>query len=113
MTDWPFPIEQLRKIRFLIGHVDMVNIRLGFQLLETIAEDCPAVVHLMTRDFLEEGEGLPCWERLMNGESPEPLQFFEENGQVCPAGWNKEKAAFSPSDPTKLADYLSENATGL
>ena len=43
----------------------------------------------------------------------EALQFFEENGQVCPAGWNKEKAAFSPSDPTKLADYLSENATGL
>ena len=39
----------------------------------------------------------------------EALQFFEENGQVCPAGWNKEKAAFSPSDPTKLADYLSGN----
>ncbi|MDG2488936.1 MAG: peroxiredoxin [Roseibacillus sp.] len=43
----------------------------------------------------------------------EGLQFFEENGQVCPAGWNKAKAAFTPADPSKLADYLSENAKGL
>jgi peroxiredoxin (alkyl hydroperoxide reductase subunit C) len=43
----------------------------------------------------------------------EGLQFFEENGQVCPAGWNKDKAAFTPADPSKLADYLSENAKGL
>lgn len=41
------------------------------------------------------------------------LQFFEENGQVCPAGWDSEKAAFTPKDPAKLAAYLSANAQSL
>lgn len=43
----------------------------------------------------------------------EGLQFFEENGQVCPAGWNKDKAAFTPANPDLLAAYLSENASDL
>lgn len=43
----------------------------------------------------------------------EALQFFEENGQVCPAGWEKDKAAFTPKDPDLLANYLSENAQDL
>lgn len=43
----------------------------------------------------------------------EGLQFFEKNGQVCPAGWSKEKKGFKPGDPEALASYLSENAKGL
>ena len=43
----------------------------------------------------------------------EGLQHFEENGQVCPAGWEKDKASFTPADPELLAAYLSENAQDL
>ena len=44
----------------------------------------------------------------------EGWQFFEENGQVCPAGWEKDKkAAFTPGNPAALAAYLSENAEEL
>lgn len=43
----------------------------------------------------------------------EAYQFHVEHGQVCPAGWDKKKAAFTPHDPSKLAAYLSENATDL
>ena len=44
----------------------------------------------------------------------EGLQFFEENGQVCPAGWEKDKkAAFTPGNPDALAAYLSANAEEL
>ena len=43
----------------------------------------------------------------------EGFQFFQENGQVCPAGWEKEKAGFTPENPDLLAAYLSENAESL
>lgn len=43
----------------------------------------------------------------------EAYQFHQEHGQVCPAGWDKKKKAFTPADPAKLAAYLSENATDL
>jgi peroxiredoxin 2/4 len=43
----------------------------------------------------------------------EGLQFFEENGQVCPAGWDKSKPAFTPASPELLAAYLSANAQDL
>ncbi|CUA81620.1 MULTISPECIES: peroxiredoxin [Gulbenkiania] len=40
------------------------------------------------------------------------LQFFEENGEVCPAGWNKGKKGMK-ADPQGVADYLSQNAGEL
>ena len=40
------------------------------------------------------------------------LQFTEEHGEVCPAGWNKGKAGMKAS-PTGVADYLAEHAGGL
>ena len=43
----------------------------------------------------------------------EGYQFFKENGQVCPAGWDKSKAAFKPANPAELAAYLSANAEAL
>lgn len=40
------------------------------------------------------------------------LQFFEENGEVCPAGWNKGKKGMNAS-PEGVAAYLAENANEL
>jgi len=40
------------------------------------------------------------------------LQFFEENGEVCPAGWTKGDAGMNAS-PEGVAKYLDENAENL
>lgn len=40
------------------------------------------------------------------------LQFFEEHGEVCPAGWNKGKPGMDAS-PEGVARYLSANADKL
>lgn len=42
----------------------------------------------------------------------EALQFFEENGQVCPAGWNKGDSGMV-NTPEGVAKYLSEEADKL
>ena len=40
------------------------------------------------------------------------LQFFEEHGEVCPAGWQKGQPGMQAS-PQGVADYLSSNAESL
>lgn len=40
------------------------------------------------------------------------LQFFEENGEVCPAGWKKGDAGMNAS-PAGVVEYLSGNADKL
>lgn len=40
------------------------------------------------------------------------LQFFEEHGEVCPAGWQKGKPGMTAS-PKGVADFLSSNAENL
>ena len=40
------------------------------------------------------------------------LQFFEEHGEVCPAGWKKGKAGMDAS-PEGVAKYLAANAEQL
>ncbi len=40
------------------------------------------------------------------------LQFFEENGEVCPAGWTKGDVGMDAS-PEGVAKYLNENADKL
>jgi len=42
----------------------------------------------------------------------EALQFHEEHGEVCPAGWNKGDKGMDAS-PDGVAAYLSENADKL
>ena len=42
----------------------------------------------------------------------EALQFFEENGQVCPAGWNQGDAGMN-NTPDGVASYLAENGDKL
>nr|WP_241499321.1 peroxiredoxin [Chromobacterium sphagni] len=40
------------------------------------------------------------------------LQFTEEHGEVCPAGWSKGKKGMKPS-AEGVASYLAENAKDL
>lgn len=40
------------------------------------------------------------------------LNFFEENGEVCPAGWNRGDEGMQAS-PEGVAKYLAANAEGL
>ncbi|BBA34861.1 AhpC/Tsa family antioxidant [Methylocaldum marinum] len=40
------------------------------------------------------------------------LQFVEEHGEVCPAGWDKSKSGMN-ANPEGVADYLSKNAANL
>ena len=40
------------------------------------------------------------------------LQFHEEHGEVCPAGWNKGKDGMK-ANAEGVADYLSKNASNL
>ncbi|MDF0604081.1 peroxiredoxin [Neisseriaceae bacterium TC5R-5] len=40
------------------------------------------------------------------------LQFTEEHGEVCPAGWNKGKKGMKPN-AEGVASYLAENAKNL
>jgi peroxiredoxin (alkyl hydroperoxide reductase subunit C) len=40
------------------------------------------------------------------------VQFFEENGEVCPAGWQKGKAGMKAS-PKGVAAYLAEHSENL
>lgn len=40
------------------------------------------------------------------------LQFHEQHGEVCPAGWQKGKPGMSAS-PKGVADYLAHNAKAL
>jgi len=40
------------------------------------------------------------------------LQFHEENGEVCPAGWQKGDAGMKPTSEG-VADYLANNAESL
>ena len=42
----------------------------------------------------------------------EALQFFENHGQVCPAGWNKGNDGMT-NTPEGVANYLAENAENL
>jgi len=42
----------------------------------------------------------------------EALQFFEKNGQVCPAGWNKGADGMT-NTPEGVASYLRDNAEKL
>jgi peroxiredoxin (alkyl hydroperoxide reductase subunit C) len=42
----------------------------------------------------------------------EALQFHEEHGEVCPAGWQKGDAGMSAS-PDGVADYLANNSDKL
>jgi peroxiredoxin (alkyl hydroperoxide reductase subunit C) len=40
------------------------------------------------------------------------LQFSEEHGEVCPAGWNEGESGMTPT-AEGVADYLSKHSEAL
>jgi peroxiredoxin (alkyl hydroperoxide reductase subunit C) len=40
------------------------------------------------------------------------LKFFQENGEVCPANWNKGKEGMK-ADAAGVAKYLADNSSKL
>ena len=58
-------------------------------------------------NFLPLGRNVDEFVRLV-----EALQFHEENGEVCPAGWNKGDEGMK-ADAAGVADYLSKHADEL
>ena len=41
------------------------------------------------------------------------LQFSEEHGEVCPAGWEKGDSGFMKATTEGVAEYLAENSAKL
>ncbi len=64
------------------------------------------VVHLVVND-LPLGRDIDEMLRMVDA-----LQFFEQHGEVCPAGWKKGKAGMNASTEG-VAKYLAENAKDL
>jgi peroxiredoxin (alkyl hydroperoxide reductase subunit C) len=48
----------------------------------------------------------------LNDEQVDKFQFFEKNGEVCPAGWQKGKAGMK-ADAKGVADYLAAHSKEL
>ncbi len=73
----------------------------------TFLIDTQGVVRHQTVNDLPLGRNLDELIRMVDA-----LQFFEEHGEVCPAGWNKGQAGMSAS-AEGVASYLSQNADKL
>ena len=79
----------------------------GMALRGTFLIDKAGVVRQETVNDLPLGRSVEETLRLVDA-----LQFTEEHGEVCPAGWNKGKAGMK-ADPKGVASYLAENASKL
>ena len=79
----------------------------GMALRGTFLIDKGGIVRQETINDLPLGRSIEETIRLIDA-----LQHTEEHGEVCPAGWNKGKAAMKES-PQGVASYLKENATKL
>ena len=69
--------------------------------------DRPGVVQHQVINNLPLGRNIDEMLRMVDA-----LQFTEEHGEVCPAGWNKGKAGMSAS-PDGVAKYLASHAKDL
>lgn len=79
----------------------------GMALRGTFLIDKAGVVRQETVNDLPLGRSVEETLRLVDA-----LQFVEEHGEVCPAGWQKGKASMKAS-PAGVAAYLKENAKAL
>lgn len=79
----------------------------GVALRATFIIDKAGVVQSQIVNNLPLGRNVEEWIRLV-----EAIQFHEEHGDVCPAGWNKGDEGMSAS-PQGVADYLAKNAANL
>ena len=79
----------------------------GVALRGTFLIDKNGVVRQETINDLPLGRSIEETIRLVDA-----LQFTEEHGEVCPAGWNKGKTAMKAT-PAGVAAFLKENAKAL
>lgn len=79
----------------------------GMALRGTFLIDKNGLVRHATINDLPLGRNIDETLRLVDA-----LQFTEEHGEVCPAGWQKDRVAMTP-DAAGVAKYLSENAGSL
>ena len=84
-----------------IEHPDGVALRGSFLI------DKDGIVQHQTINNLPLGRNVDEMIRLV-----EALQFTEEHGEVCPAGWQKGQKGMK-ADPQGVASYLKENAESL
>jgi peroxiredoxin (alkyl hydroperoxide reductase subunit C) len=69
--------------------------------------DCKGVVRHMVVNDLPLGRNIDEMLRMVDA-----LQFTEEHGEVCPAGWNKGKTGMKATTEG-VAEYLASNANDL
>lgn len=79
----------------------------GMALRGTFLIDKNGVVRQETVNDLPLGRSVEETIRLVDA-----LQHTEQHGEVCPAGWNKGKAAMK-ADPKGVASFLKENSAKL
>ncbi len=79
----------------------------GIALRGTFLIDTKGVVRQATINDLPLGRSIEETLRLVDA-----LQFVEEHGEVCPAGWNKTKPAMKAT-PDGVASYLKDNGAKL
>jgi len=79
----------------------------GVALRATFIIDCQGMVRSQTVNDLPLGRNIDETLRTI-----EALQFYEEQGEVCPAGWSKGKQAMKPTHGG-VAEYLAQHAEDL
>lgn len=79
----------------------------GVALRATFVIDCQGVVRAQIVNDLPLGRNIDEILRTV-----EALQFYETNGEVCPAGWNKGKQGMKPTT-SGVSDYLAHHAEEL
>lgn len=84
-----------------VEHADGVALRASFLI------DREGIVQHMVVNDLPLGRNIDEMIRLVDA-----LQFTEEHGEVCPAGWQKGQSGMTPTSEG-VAEYLAENASNL
>lgn len=79
----------------------------GIALRGTFLIDTKGIVRQATINDLPLGRSIEETLRLVDA-----LQFVEEHGEVCPAGWNKSKPAMKAT-PDGVASFLKDNGAKL
>jgi peroxiredoxin (alkyl hydroperoxide reductase subunit C) len=84
-----------------VEHADGVALRASFLI------DRDGIVQHQVVNNLPLGRNVDEMLRIL-----EALQFTEQHGEVCPAGWHRGKAGMKPN-ADGVADYLARHAAGL
>ena len=79
----------------------------GVALRGSFLIDRDGIIQHMTINNLPLGRNVDEMIRMVDA-----LQFTEEHGEVCPAGWNKGDEGMKP-DASGVADYLSKHSSDL